>query len=155
MALVVFDVSGTLHDDFVGAPMYDGLMDVFKKLQQNDIQIALATNLSRQGVEHFIQTNGLEGFISESMTMSEAPPKPHPKMLEDVILKTGENAKETLMVGDSSGDIAMAKACKVASVAVCWDGAWRQEILAQSPDYKVDKIDNLWQIFSEFFKIEK
>lgn len=150
MALIVFDVSGTLHEDRMGAPMFDGLVHVFKSLKQNGVQIALATNLSRSGLNHFVENNKIAEYLDAHLSMSEAAAKPHPEMLDECILQTGEERASTLMVGDAPSDIYMAHSIKVKACAVAWDGFWHDSHLAEKPEYKVENIDQLCQILSDF-----
>lgn len=152
MAIAIFDISGTLHEDRLGAPMYDEFHDLFNYLKQNNISIALATNLSRSGLDHFIQNNRINNMIDEHICMSEAAPKPSTEMLEEILLRTGESAENALMIGDSEGDIAMAQALKVKACAVCWDTNWSSNVLSMNPQYKVEKVADLWQVFQKVFQ---
>tara|TARA_R110000868_G_scaffold190862_1_gene434734 strand:- start:38653 stop:39126 length:474 start_codon:yes stop_codon:yes gene_type:complete len=150
MKLVVLDVSGTLHDDRPFAPMYDGMKDVIIKLKNEGVLVALATNLSRAGVNRFITSNGLTQYLDADITLSEAAPKPNPEMLETVILQVGGDKENTLMIGDSAGDICMANLAKVKACAVNWQGVWCDSVIQENPEYKVENIQELCHILSEF-----
>ncbi|MFT7143974.1 MAG: phosphoglycolate phosphatase [Alphaproteobacteria bacterium] len=150
MKLIVFDVSGTLHDDAPFSPMYDGMKELIVQLHSSGVLVALATNLSRAGINRFISSNGLAEYLAADITLSEAAPKPNPEMLETVILSAGADKENTLMVGDSGGDIYMAKQAKVKSCAVKWQGEWRSSVLMENPEYKVETLDELCHILSQF-----
>lgn len=150
MPLIVFDVSGTLHEDRMGAPMFDGLKNIFKSLKENDVQIALATNLSRSGLNHFIENNKISTYLDAHVSASETAPKPNPEMLDECILQTGEKREGTLMVGDASSDIYMAHQLGVFACAVAWGGVWHSSVLNEKPEYKVENLTQLCQILSSF-----
>ena len=50
--------------------------------------------------------------------MDEAPSKPAPDMLEELLWETDTPAERALMIGDSEYDLAMARNARVASVGV-------------------------------------
>ena len=58
----------------------------FMRSQKHQIQIALATNLSRSGLDHFIDNNNLNSYLDEHISMSEAAPKPNPEMLQEILV---------------------------------------------------------------------
>lgn len=155
MPLAIFDVSGTLQEDSLGAPIYDEFYDIFKKLKSQNIQIALATNLSRSGLDYFIKNNHIKEFIDEDICLSEAAPKPNIEMLEQLLLRTGEDVKSSLMIGDGLGDILMAQSLGMKCCAVNWSHNWSSSVLQLNPDYKVEKIANLWQVFEKVFDVYK
>tara|TARA_A200000113_G_scaffold225618_1_gene247106 strand:- start:384 stop:851 length:468 start_codon:yes stop_codon:yes gene_type:complete len=154
MAIVVFDVSGTLHEDRLGAPMHSDFFELFDKLKKHQIQIALATNLSRSGLDHFIDNNNLNPYLDEHISMSEAAPKPNPEMLQEILLRTGEIPENAIMVGDATTDIIMAQTLNVKVCAVSWDMPFTNSVLSLNPDYKVEKIAELWQVFCQAFHIK-
>ena len=150
MKLIVFDVSGTLQDDSPYAPMYDGMKALIVALKKADISVALATNLSRSGLNRFIAKNELKSYLDADITLSEAAPKPNPEMLETVMLKTGVDPTDTLMVGDGVGDIHMAHLAKVQACAVNFQGKWGGDVLHELPEYKVESLKELCHILSDF-----
>lgn len=150
MKLIVFDVSGTLQDDKPFSPMYDGMKNIIKCLHEEKVLVALATNLSRSGINRFIASNDLAQYLASDITLSEAAPKPNPEMLETVILSSGAEKQDALMVGDSVGDIHMANLAKVKACAVNWQGDWYVPVLEENPEYKVENLAELCHILSEF-----
>ena len=53
-------------------------------------------------------------------TADDAPSKPHPGMIVQAMRETGTSPHGTVMVGDSSFDMAMARAAGVLPVGVSW-----------------------------------
>ncbi len=71
-------------------------------------------------------------------------PKPHP----DVLLRLlegmgGIRAARTLVVGDSTHDVAMARAAGAAACAVTWGAQARVRLASAAPDWCVDRWDEL------------
>jgi phosphoglycolate phosphatase-like HAD superfamily hydrolase len=155
VTIAIFDVSGTLHEDCLGAAMYGEFYEMFKALKAHHVQIALATNLSRSGLNYFIKNNELVEWVDEDICLSEAAPKPNNEMLKEILLRTGKTAEDGLMIGDGVGDMIMAKSINMKCCAVNWSSQWSYAVLEQKPDYKVEKIAGLWQVFEDVFKIKK
>jgi phosphoglycolate phosphatase len=60
----------------------------------------------------------------------EAPRKPDPTGVREIMARVGASAAETVFVGDSRVDVATARAAGVASVAVTWGFASRADLAA-------------------------
>ena len=53
-------------------------------------------------------------------TADRHPSKPHPSMLEEAMRETGSEPRATLMVGDTSFDMEMARAAGARAIGVAW-----------------------------------
>ncbi|WP_336485289.1 HAD-IA family hydrolase [Methylobacterium nigriterrae] len=102
-------------------PLFPGMADLLARLRaRDDVQLGLATGKSRRGVDHLIAANGWEGWFSTTQTADDAPSKPDPAMLIQAMQETGIAPKRTVMVGDTSYDMAMAVSAGAAAVGVAW-----------------------------------
>ena len=54
------------------------------------------------------------------MTADDAPSKPDPGMLVNAMRETGAEPRDTVMIGDTSYDMEMARAAGVAAIGVGW-----------------------------------
>ena len=142
--LIIFDVSGTLCGDF--RRLYDGVQNLIEEIYAADYKIALATNLSRSGLDVFVMEHALGKYLVSHISATETSFKPHPEMLELVLLETDVDKSKALMVGDTASDIYMAHNAHVDSCAVNWDGAWSPELLRANPTYQVQSLLDLKRI---------
>jgi len=139
--LVIFDVSGTLDNG--AGQLYDGIQELLRDLHAAGVKIALATQLARSGLNDFIARENLQGILTATVCAGEANYKPHPEMIDLLLIETGVEPADALMVGDSSGDILMAKAAKISSCAVSWDGNWYADVLQCEPDFRIEDLESL------------
>lgn len=102
-------------------PMFPGAAALLRKLaRRDDILLGLATGKSRRGVQRLIETERLAGFFATLQTADDAPSKPHPAMLYAAMAETGASPADTIMIGDTSYDMAMARNAGVMAIGVSW-----------------------------------
>ncbi|MFH6782607.1 MULTISPECIES: HAD-IA family hydrolase [Methylobacterium] len=84
------------------------------------VQLGIATGKSRRGVDHLVALHGWAGWFSTVQTADDAPSKPHPAMLEQAIAETGAEPARTVMIGDTTYDMMMARGAQVGAFGVAW-----------------------------------
>lgn len=109
--------------------LYPRTAEVLDQLAREGYVLALATGKGRRGLDHDLAATGLAGRFAVTRTADEAPSKPHPRMLLDVLEELGAGPAESLMIGDSRWDLEMARNAGVGAVAVA-TGTWPREELA-------------------------
>jgi phosphoglycolate phosphatase len=82
--------------------------------------LAIATGKSRRGLERALDATGLRGCFRASRCADETTPKPHPAMLLELMEEAHIDAKSTLMIGDTSHDMEMARSAGVDALAVTY-----------------------------------
>jgi phosphoglycolate phosphatase len=80
--------------------------------------LGVATAKGRVGLERELLATGLAPFFHGTRTVDEAPSKPAPGMLLGLYDELGVKPEDTLMIGDTSFDLEMAKNARCASVGV-------------------------------------
>jgi phosphoglycolate phosphatase len=88
--------------------------------------LAIATGKSRKGLDRALEATGLRPRFAASRCADETHPKPHPAMLLELMGELGLSREETLMIGDTSHDLEMARAAGVDALAVTY-GAHPEE----------------------------
>lgn len=102
-------------------PLFPGMADLLLRLRaRDDVRLGLATGKSRRGVEHLIAAHGWEDWFTTTQTADDAPSKPDPAMLQQAIAEAGTRADRTVMIGDTTYDMAMAVSAGAAAVGVAW-----------------------------------
>ncbi|MBU6468301.1 MAG: HAD-IA family hydrolase [Betaproteobacteria bacterium] len=112
--------------------LFVGARELLDLLNNKNKIVAVATGKPRQGLNRSIKHNQLEGIFAFTRCADESRPKPHPEMLEYLMDVSGVYPHETLMIGDTTHDLQMAKNAKVKAVAVSY-GAHSPTLLKEEP----------------------
>lgn len=105
----------------VSSPLYPGARDVLQLLQAvPEVFLGVATGKSKRGLDKLIQGHGLEGIFATQQVADFHPSKPHPAMIEAALRETGVEPRNTVMIGDTSFDMEMARAAGVRGIGVSW-----------------------------------
>ncbi|MGF1551686.1 MAG: HAD hydrolase-like protein [Paracoccaceae bacterium] len=102
------------------SPLFPGAREAIARLDAAGWLLAVATGKSRRGLDHLIAEHGFAGVLVATRTADEAPSKPHPAMVEDLLGLTGVEAGRAAMIGDTSFDMQMARAAGARAVGVAW-----------------------------------
>ncbi len=116
------EVSATLRRDPAHAEtLFPGAAECIATLRgRTDVLLGIATGNSQRGVARIVDSFGWHGVFASIQTADDAPSKPHPAMILQAMQETGAAPHETVMIGDSSYDMAMARAAGVLPVGVSW-----------------------------------
>ena len=124
-------------------PLFEGVRETLHALEQRGCLLAIATGKSDRGVASVLAQHTLANLFVSLQTADRHPSKPHPSMLEAAMSETGSAPHETVMVGDTSYDMEMARAAGVRAVGVEW-GYHPVALLEQSgADLVIDRFDQL------------
>lgn len=103
------------------SPLYDGIVAVLNELNAvPHFVLGIATGKSRRGLDALIADHGLSGLFLTQQVADDHPSKPHPAMLHTAMSEAGIDAARTIMIGDTSFDMEMARAAGCHSIAVAW-----------------------------------
>jgi phosphoglycolate phosphatase len=108
-------VNGRVHE-----PLFDGALAALDVLEADGWLLGLATGKSRRGLVNTLDRHGLMGRFVTVQTADCGPGKPHPHMLYQAIAETGVEPGATIMIGDTTYDMEMARNAGVAGVGVAW-----------------------------------
>ncbi len=101
--------------------LFPVVKDVIAELRKReDVALGIATGKSRRGVDRLIDKEGWHGFFATIQTADDHPSKPHPSMIETAMAETGASHAATIMIGDTTYDMEMARAAGIAAVGVEW-----------------------------------
>src|SRR5207244_5516866 len=88
---------------------------------------------SRRGLDRALEASGLRDYFSASRCADETNPKPHPAMLLELMEEFSKDTTETLMIGDTSHDLEMARSAGVDALAVTYGAHPEQALRACAP----------------------
>ena len=120
--------------------LFEGAREMLRDLDASGYMLAIATGKSRAGLAHALSQSGLDGVFHATRCGDEGQPKPHPDMLHNLMRFLAAEPDRTLMIGDTSHDLELARNAGARGVAVTY-GAHRTEALARhAPAAMVDSI---------------
>ncbi len=108
-------------------PLFEGAVETIKTLNKRGFKLAVATGKSRRGLNLALEHCGLEHFFHATRTVDECFSKPHPQMLNELMDHLVVMPERTLMIGDTSYDLQMAKNAGVRSVGVSYGAHTAQQ----------------------------
>ena len=98
--------------------LFAGAAAALRELGARGHLLAVATAKGRRGLERELEGTGLLPLLRCSRTVDECPPKPHPGMLLELMAEVGALPGQTLMIGDTTYDLEMARNAGVCAVGV-------------------------------------
>jgi phosphoglycolate phosphatase len=101
--------------------LYPGAAAALARLSATPgLRLAIATGKSRRGMARIVQNLGWADLFVAVQTADDAPSKPHPGMALNAMAAAGVAPRETLVVGDTTFDMEMARAAGARPVGVSW-----------------------------------
>jgi phosphoglycolate phosphatase len=111
----------SLEHDIDREPLYPGARDALERLKlQPDTILGVATGKGLSGVVRILGNHELSGHFVTLQTPDHNPSKPHPGMLLRAMAETGAEPASTVMVGDTTYDMELARAAGCRAIGVTW-----------------------------------
>jgi phosphoglycolate phosphatase len=101
-------------------PLYEGIAHLLGRLKARGWLLGVATGKSDRGLESCLVTHGVFDLFVTLQTADRHPSKPHPAMLHAAMAETGAAPADTVMIGDTAFDMAMARAAGCRTLGVAW-----------------------------------
>ncbi len=126
-------------------PLFDGTHEALAELEGAGFLLGIATGKARRGVAHVLDRHRLKGRFITIQTPEDAPGKPHPGMLMSAMAGAGAAARHTVMIGDTTYDMQMARAAGVGAIGVSWGNHSVGELRAAGAQRLVERLTDLLQ----------
>jgi phosphoglycolate phosphatase len=123
--------------------LFEGAEGMLKILVQRGYDLAIATGKSRQGLNKVLNETGLEHYFPVTRCADESLSKPHPQMLQEVLIDHDLKVEHALMIGDTDYDIHMANNAKMDSLAVSFGAHDLSRLLRANPLGVVDTLTEI------------
>lgn len=111
-----FAVAAAGHKD----TLYPGARETLEVLAAREFLLGIATGKGRNALHATLDPHGLTPFFTTFQTADRNASKPHPEMVLNAMAETGAAAADTVVVGDTSYDMAMAASAGVHAIGVAW-----------------------------------
>jgi phosphoglycolate phosphatase len=104
----------------VKEPLFDGILELLDALEADGWLLAVATGKSDRGLKHCLEQHGIHGRFVSLQTADRHPSKPHPSMVERAIADAATSPAMTIVVGDTSFDMAMSANVGATGIGAGW-----------------------------------
>lgn len=123
-----FRSAAAAHD--TPEPLFPGVKALLGGLARDGWLLSIATGKSNRGLRRVLEGHGLTHHFVSLETADHHPSKPHPAMLFAAMAGAGVGTADTVMIGDTTYDIDMARAAGVRAIGVAWGYHSVQSLLA-------------------------
>lgn len=138
------------EEAIIPEPLFAGAQDVLLRLAAPaGPALGIATGKSRRGVSALITKHGWDGWFRTIQTADDAPSKPHPAMVLQACAETGHAPAATIMIGDSSYDMTMARAAGARAIGVAWGFQPRETLIEAGAEVIAEDFDHLEALIAE------
>jgi phosphoglycolate phosphatase len=101
-------------------PLFEGILDTLDALDADGWVLGVATGKSDRGLDMCLRAHGIRDRFVTLQTADRHPSKPHPSMVHLAMKEAGAAPETTIMIGDTSYDMAMGVAAGARSLGVDW-----------------------------------
>ena len=101
-------------------PLFEGVALLIDGLEAGGWRLGVATGKSDRGLALCLKHHALLHRFITLQTADRHPSKPHPSMIEAAMAEAGAAPEATMMIGDTSYDMAMARTAGVTAIGVAW-----------------------------------
>ncbi len=135
-------------------PLFKGALVALDRLQQRkDTILAVATGKGYKGAVTLLERHSLLDRFHSIQTPDHNRGKPDPQMIETAMQKAGATQAETVMIGDTTHDMRMAKAAGVKALGVAWGYHEVTELNAAGADMVIENFDQLDTAIDELLQV--
>jgi phosphoglycolate phosphatase len=133
-----------LWPDFRDRPiLFQGAVEALQGFAEDGYLLTVATGKSRMGLNRDMDRSRTHELFVTTRTVDEAPSKPHPGMVLDILDELGMRPHQALVVGDTTYDLEMAKNAGASSIGVMTGSHRREQLLTADPLDCLDSVVDL------------
>ncbi|HLO51815.1 MAG TPA: HAD family hydrolase [Kamptonema sp.] len=138
-----FDEADQMLKNAAPSPLFVGSLEVLKYLSEAGLKLGILSAATTETVRTFVERHQLKDYIQLEMGVDSANlNKPDPALFLQACQKLGVEPTVTLMVGDSAGDIEMARNAGAAGcIGICWGNAKASHL--EKADVAIASLDEL------------
>jgi phosphoglycolate phosphatase len=130
--------------------LFKGVREMLNELSQQGYFLAVATGKSRVGLNRALNAAGLLSLFDATRCADETFSKPHPAMLQELTRELGQDMRRTVMIGDTTHDLLMAKNAGAAAIAVEYGAHPVDQLQACRPLYSAKTAVELHAWLAEY-----
>jgi phosphoglycolate phosphatase len=123
--------------------LFDGVIDLLDALEEVGYLLAIITSRSSGRLNELLDAQGIGNRFISLKTTDNGPGKPNPFLMNQTLSETGVNREETVMIGDTTFDMLMARSAGTSAIGVSWGVHERDELQEAGALYVVDAMHEL------------
>jgi len=124
------------------SPIFNGTLETLRYLSKSGLKLGILSADSTTGVQSFVERNYLSQYIQLTMGVDEQLTKPNPLLFIRACQALRVEPKSTIMVGDSQGDIEMARNAGAGGVVgIYWHNSQAPHLAAA--DVAISRLDEI------------
>lgn len=133
------------------SPLFPGIREVLDQLNCVPVHIlGVATGKSRRGLDALIEGHALDRMFLTQQCADHHPSKPHPSMVLRAMSEIGVSLEQTVVIGDTSYDMEMARAAGAFAIGVSWgyhprDRLSEAHMIVDQVDAMPAALDEIWR----------
>jgi len=140
------------ENDDVEEPLFPGTVAALDTLESQGWLLGVATGKAMRGLIPTLQTHNLQNKFTTLQTACRARGKPDPQMVENALAETGVEAKNAIVIGDTTYDIHMACNANVKSIGVAWGYHAPKELKEAGAALIINTYDELAEAINTIMK---
>ena len=113
--------------------LFPGSVAMLAQLAERGHMLAIATGKSSAGLRRALHATGVADFFAATRCADQCASKPAPDMLHELMQELVTLPEHTLMVGDTTHDLQMARHAGVDALAICHGAHARDNLAALEP----------------------
>ena len=136
------EYNDTRHDSM--AKLIAGVTETLEVLSKASLSLGVVTGKRKYLAMRGMQLHGIDAYMQAIVTPEDTQlHKPNPEPIFKALEILGKQPEEAIMVGDSPVDLETARNAGTLSAAVMWSAAPKRHLLAQKPDFLLQKMTDL------------
>ena len=108
--------------------LYPGILQLLEKLKARGILVGIATNKRKDSTESLLQHLGISTFFNIVIAQDQEIIRNKADLIIDALKALHVNGKETIMIGDSIGDLSAAKESGVNFIGVRYGFGFKETV---------------------------
>ncbi len=128
-----------------GLTLFEGVTEMLADLAGQGYFLAVATGKSRVGLNRALDAMQMTSMFDATRCADETFSKPHPAMLHESTRELGQDMQRTVMIGDTTHDLLMARNAGAAAIGVHYGAHEAAELDALQPAFSAGSVSQLHQ----------
>lgn len=127
----------------VNEPLFPGVPEVLREFDKAGWLLGVVTGKSHAGLHATLEGHGLKDHFLTFQTADRAKGKPDPEMVLKAISEAGVETTATVVIGDTTYDMLMAKNAGVRAIGVGWGYHAQSELIQSGADVVISEASEL------------
>jgi phosphoglycolate phosphatase len=123
--------------------LFPGALDALTRLEEAECLIGLVTSRVSHRLSALLEAHGIADRFVTLKTADMGPGKPNPHLLIAAMDELGVERGSTVMIGDTTFDVLMARNAGAAAIGVSWGVHSREDLVAAGANRIAEAFDDL------------